>query len=108
MSYEVDFICGCPTLGCANANSCIKWTHHNCGGYQTINKKGFVKCKSCPMDCPIVLLEFKCGEHQDFRPFNLQAAFRALAMLSNLPGVNDDWIEELCDEVRKLRKKYKS
>ena len=85
MSDEIDFICGCPGLGCTNEKTNIHWTHADCDNYEKINDKGIVRClKDNCLKCPIVCLQFKCGIHNDYKKFDAQKVFRIIAQLSSL------------------------
>lgn len=80
----VDFESGCPVAGCSNNKTLLRWTHHNCGAYETIDSEGIVKCKNGHNLGPFFSLKYKCEGHDNvFKHGRYQAFLAALSICSN-------------------------
>lgn len=99
---EVDFICPCPVQGCSNNDTSkrFKWVHSGCGGNEKLNDKGYLRCKKCGENGPMIDWRFNCGEH-DYKPASLQGLLNGLYVIGNLKNVSQSLILKITDSFIK-------
>ena len=97
----IDFESGCPVAGCLNNKKLLRWHHHNCGAYETINSEGIVKCNNFHYLGEFFLLKYACeGHNNGFQNGKYSAFLAALSICSNF---GTDFAFKL---VRKLMEAY--
>ena len=97
---EINFICPCPMLGCKNANKKFQWLHENCGGKETINEKGIIRCSKCHKSGLLNNWKFDCGNHMKKEKSNLIGCLNALSKL-HVDKKNEILISKIIGSVSK-------
>jgi len=84
LNESVNFESGCPVAGCLNSKKLLRWHHHNCGAYETINSDGIVKCNNSHDLGEFFLLKYSCeGHNNGFQYGEFSAFLAALSICSN-------------------------
>lgn len=87
MEKEIDFISGCPVKGCKRYADEIYWKHSGCGGHETLDVFGQLKCNKCSVEDHLMNWKFDCGVHDDgFQPGFYQGFLDALSVLAKVKG----------------------
>jgi len=85
---KVNFISGCPGIGCDNFRIPYEWSHKNCGGTEWLDEKGFVICKKCGIKDILLNWRFKCEGHADYKEVNTERICYILSISSSLETGN--------------------
>ena len=104
MISEIDFVSPCPVEGCKNSDTCYRWRHHNCGGYEKITSQGIIYCQKCSTDGLFTDWKFNCGAH-DFKYASAQGLCHALSVMAQLDTKNQLFIAQLMGKVGEQFKK---
>ena len=100
MISEIDFKSPCPVEECKNNSRVIRWTHHNCGGYEKITNQGKIICYKCGREGLFTDWEFNCGAH-DYKYASAQGLYNALSVMAQLDTENQQCIVMLMVKVGK-------
>ena len=98
MISEIDFKSPCPLWRCKNNSTVIRWTHHNCGGYQKITNQGRIYCCKCNQGGLLIDYTFNCGAH-DSTYASAQELCHALAVMGQIDPKNQLFITKLMVKV---------
>ena len=98
MISEIDFKSPCPVEECKNNSRVIRWTHHNCGGYEKITNQGKIYCCKCGREGLFTGWRFNCGAH-DYKYASAQGLCHALAVMAQLDTENQVFIGMLMVKV---------
>lgn len=85
---KVDFITGCPGIGCENFRIPYRWAHKDCQGNEWLDEKGYVICKKCGLRDILLGWRFKCNGHSDYRKPNSEKICYILSISSSLETGN--------------------
>lgn len=101
MTQRIDFISACPAINCNNLSK-NEWSHSKCGGNQWLDDKGFVECKKCKQNAPLISWKFRCKGHCDFRQTNKEKICEILSISSSIESGNRKFKARLLRSVAKM------
>jgi len=100
-SEKIDFISECPAINCNNLKK-YEWSHGKCGGKEWLNDEGYLICKACYQNGPLISWKFRCGEHSDFRETNKEKICEILSIAASIESGNRKFKARLLKAVANM------